>query len=168
MVKLNVKKICISAIFVALCYVLTTFVSIPLSSAGYINLSDFFVVFTTLSLDPVCGLIVSVIAPSLADLTLGYYLYIPFTILAKGLECILIYLIFYKVKGGLKYPLLIIPAFVMAAVYFIPDIIVLGSENYISCFINLGFNTLQGVVGLILGISVRLFLKKIKLLDKIG
>ena len=101
--KLNVKKICLGGILIALTYVFTMFISIPLSSTGYINLSDFFIVFTTISIDPVCGLLVSIIAPALADLTLGYFIYIPFTILSKFLEFLLIYLIFYKINGKIKY-----------------------------------------------------------------
>ena len=80
--KINVKRICIGGILTALCYVFTMFVSIPLSSTGYINLSDFFIIFTTISIDPICGLLVACIGPALADLTLGYYVYIPFTIVA--------------------------------------------------------------------------------------
>lgn len=166
--KLNVKKICLGGILIALTYVFTMFISIPLSSTGYINLSDFFIVFTTISIDPVCGLLVSIIAPALADLTLGYFIYIPFTILSKFLEFLLIYLIFYKINGKIKYLLLWLGAFVMALVYIIPDLIVLGFDQYLVAFINFGFNFLQGLVGLVLGLIIHQVFKRTKLLDKIG
>ena len=166
--KINVKRICLGGILIALTYVFTMFVSIPLSSTGYINLSDFFIVFTTISVDPVCGLLVSVIAPALADLSLGYFIYIPFTILAKGLEFLLIYLIFYKIKGNWKYALLFLGALVMAATYIIPDLIALGFDQYLVALLNFIFNFLQGIVGLVLGLIVHHIFKKTKLLDKIG
>ena len=166
--KLNVKKICLGGILIALTYVFTMFISIPLSSTGYINLSDFFIIFTTISIDPVCGLLVSIIAPALADLTLGYFIYIPFTILSKFLEFLVVYLIYYKIKGNIKYGLLWLGALVMALVYIIPDLIVLGFDQYLVSFVNFGFNFLQGIFGLILGLIVHQVFKKIKILDKIG
>ena len=166
--KLSVKKICLGGIFIALTYVFTMFISIPLSSTGYINLSDFFIVFTTISLDPICGLLVSIIAPALADLTLGYFIYIPFTILSKFLEFLVVYLIFNKIKGNIKYALLWLGAFVMALVYIVPDLIVLGFDQYLVALVNFGFNFLQGMVGLILGLIVHQIFKKTKMLDKIG
>lgn len=166
--KLSVKKICLGGIFIALTYVFTMFISIPLSSTGYINLSDFFIVFTTISLDPICGLLVSIIAPALADLTLGYFIYIPFTVLSKFLEFLVVYLIFYKVKGNIKYGLLWLGALVMALVYIVPDLIVLGFDQYLVALVNFGFNFLQGMVGLILGLIVHQVFKKTKIIDKIG
>lgn len=166
--KLSVKKICLGGILIALTYVFTMFISIPLSSTGYINLSDFFIVFTTISLDPICGLLVSIIAPALADLTLGYFIYIPFTVLSKFLEFLVVYLIFYKIKGNIKYALLWLGALVMALVYIVPDLIVLGFDQYLVALVNFGFNFLQGMVGLILGLIVHQIFKKTKMLDKIG
>ena len=56
----------------------------------------------------------------------------------------------------------------MALVYIIPDLIVLGFDQYLVSFVNFGFNFLQGIVGLILGLIVHQIFKKIKILDKIG
>lgn len=166
--KITVKKICISAIITALCYVFTMFVSFPISSTGYINLSDFFIVFTTIAIDPICGFIVAIIGPALADLTLGYYIYIPFTIISKALECLAVHLLFNKINGRIKYLLIFISSLLMASVYIIPDLLVLGFDNYLVGFINLGLNFLQGTVGIILGLIVYHIFKKSKLIEKIG
>ena len=165
--KISIKKICLGAILVALTYVCTMFISIPLSSSGYINLSDFFIVLTTLAIDPTVGLLVAIIAPALADLTLGYYIYIGFTVISKALEWFLCYLIFYKIKGNIKYLLAFIPGVAMALVYFIPDIIVLGKENYITCLINVLFNSLQGIVGMILGLALNKVFTKLDIKSRL-
>ena len=166
--KINVKRICLGGILIALTYVFTMFVSIPLSSTGYINLSDFFIIFTTISIDPICGLLVALIAPALADLTLGYFIYIPFTIISKGLEFLFAYLINKNVKSNLKFGILWISPLMMALVYIIPDLIVLGFDQYIASFINLGFNFLQGIVGLILALILNQVFIKYKIMEKIG
>ena len=158
--KISIKKICLSAILVALTYVCTMFISIPLSSSGYINLSDFFIVLITIGIDPTVGLLVAIIAPALADLTLGYYLYIGFTVVSKALEWLLCYLIFNKIKGNIKYVFALVPGIAMALVYLIPDLIVLGKENFVVCIINLLFNSLQGIVGMILALIInKVFIK---------
>lgn len=166
--KITIKKICISAILASLCYVFTMFISIPLSSTGYINLSDFFIVFTTICIDPLCGLLVSIIGPSLADLTLGYYIYIPFTVLAKVLECIVVHLLFNKINNKSKYLLIFISSIVMASIYIMPDLIVLGFDQIIVALINFLFNTIQGIVGVILGLIIYKIFKKYDLINKIG
>lgn len=159
--KIDIKKICISAVLTALCYVVTIFVSIPISSTGYINLSDFFIVFTTIAIDPLCGLFVAGIAPALADLTLGYYVYIPFTIISKVLESLLCHLLFNKINNNGKYILIFLSGLVMALIYLIPDLIVLGFDQYLVGFVNVIFNTIQGIVGIFIALGVKQVFKKI-------
>ena len=96
--KFDVKRICQCAILAAIGYVVTIFISIPLSNAGYLNLSDMIISLTTLLFGPLSGIVVGSIFASMADLTLGYYLYIPFTIISKSLEVIFINLILNKMK----------------------------------------------------------------------
>ena len=166
--KIATKQVCVGAIIVALCYVFTTFISIPISSTGYINLSDMFIVLTTISIDPIVGLIVAVIAPALADLTLGYFIYIPFTVLSKSIECLFVYLLFNKIKGKIKYILIFISSIAMASIYIIPDLIVLGIDNWITGLINFALNSLQGIVGISLALVFHQIFKKLNLFTKIG
>ncbi len=149
----------------ALCYVITMFVSIPLAnSGGYLNLSDFLIVLTTIVLGPFYGIIVALIAPALADLTLGYGLYIPFTIVSKVLEAVIVYVLYNKNRTISRYILVFFAGIAMASIYMIPDYITYEKE-FIPVLINLGFNSLQGTVGIILAIIVEKIFIKSKLID---
>ena len=159
--KFDVKRICQCGILAAIGYVVTIFISIPLSSAGYLNLSDMVISLTTLLFGPVSGIIVGSIFAGMADLTLGYYLYIPFTIVSKSLEVVFIHLVLNKIKYKWKYLLIFIPSFIMALVYVIPDFIVLGFNSYLLVLSNLLFNFIQGLVGIILSLVLYNILKKV-------
>jgi len=56
----------------------------------------------------------------------------------------------------------------MASIYIIPDLIVLGFDQIIVALINFLFNTIQGIVGVILLLIIYKIFKKYDLINKIG
>ncbi|MBO8414475.1 MAG: ECF transporter S component [Firmicutes bacterium] len=152
-----IYKIVLTAIFASLCYVLTTFVSIPIfGGSGYINFSDAFVFSLAFLINPVVGGLAGGIASMLSDLTLGYTQYAVFSLIIKFLEANVAYLICYLMskKGGFNYVKamisMVIAGFFMAGCYLIPDWITYASgiDTSLSALLltNFAFNSLQGLV----------------------
>ncbi|MBE6687650.1 MAG: TIGR04002 family protein [Ruminococcaceae bacterium] len=82
--KINkIKLITYSALFAAAIYVMTM-VSIPLPM-GYVHVGDALIMLCACLLPTPYAVIASAIGGSLADLTLAYTAYIPFTFIIKGL-----------------------------------------------------------------------------------
>jgi len=156
----------VTAIFAALSYVVTIWLPIPLpgtSGAGYLNLSDVFVFIIAALVNPWIGGLVGGISGMLADLTLGYGYFAPFTLMIKFIEGIVagyLFRAFTSVGDDSKKTYLwksmvafIIGGLIMAALYMIPDYItyiMIPGENpgngYLFIFFDLGFNSIQGVV----------------------
>lgn len=78
-----------SAIFATLIFVATRFLSIPLPGVGYVHLGDalLFVASSLLPMPYAIG--AAIIGAGLADLTAGFAVYLPATILIKGLTAVL-------------------------------------------------------------------------------
>lgn len=149
----NVKKMCLSAILMALCYILTSFAVIPMPSGeGFLNFGDVMILIAVLYAGPWWGALVGAAAGALADLTLGATFYIPFTIIAKGGEAILAGYLSKLFKHKIKIVGYIIGALWMILVYFICSLIFL--ENKTVALVNLGFDAIQATVSLILAFAI--------------
>ena len=90
-------KIAYIAFLSALIFIATYFIKIPyFNNSGYFNLSDGLIIFTSIYFGPIVGIFSSLISTSLADLLSGFAICIPFTIVAKGLESLLSFLLYYN------------------------------------------------------------------------
>lgn len=137
--------------------------AIPLAGgAGYLNVSDVFIIIVSCAIDPISGLIVGAVGGGLADLFSGFLIYLPFTIIIKSLEGLLIGYTFKKIKNNLKYFVIIIIAILCAGMYMIPDLVFFDLSMMIN---NLPFNALQAIVNASLGLIIAILLKK-RYLDK--
>jgi uncharacterized membrane protein len=82
----TIRRMAAVAIFGALSYVLTAFAAIPYAGgAGYFNFGDIIDLLAALLLGPLEGALVGILGGALSDLSMGYAIYAPWTILAKGL-----------------------------------------------------------------------------------
>ncbi len=79
----NTKKIVTCGIFIAVVAIATIFIKFP-TAIGYINAGDGFILISALLLGPLAALVGGV-GSALADLILGYTLYVPATLIIKGL-----------------------------------------------------------------------------------
>jgi len=144
-----VQKLCFSAIMLALCYLLTTFCSIPLFSGnGYLHFGDTIILISALYVGPVWASLVGSGAGVLADLTLGQLAFIPVTIIAKIGMAVLAFLLAKIFKGKLKVIALAISVLWMIACYFVGSLIIYEKSQV--ALLNLGFDFIQGIVAVLL------------------
>ena len=82
----NVRKITYAALAAAIVFVVTRIIYFPVGSSGaYVNFGDVAIYFTAFLLGGPIAAVASAIGSALADLTLGYAIYIPATFVIKGL-----------------------------------------------------------------------------------
>ncbi|MBE6606782.1 MAG: ECF transporter S component [Ruminococcaceae bacterium] len=91
--KRRVNKIIMASLFAAFAC-LFTFIYIPLP-LGYANLGDVIVILGAFLLGPLYGVLAAGIGPALADLFMGYAMYIPGTFVIKALVA-LTFVILYR------------------------------------------------------------------------
>lgn len=147
---------------VALVFVVTFFIKVPYSSAGYFNISDAIILFTTAFFGPIEGLIAGIVGCALADLASGYANFIPFTILAKAMEAMLFFIIFYLLRKTkyVKFVSFFIAPLIMVATYFVSYIVLYNLEY---AYIAAPLDLLQGLLGSCLGLVIYLSFNKLKL-----
>ncbi|MFW9819818.1 MAG: ECF transporter S component [Candidatus Thorarchaeota archaeon] len=87
----NVLLISMIGIFIALNFVITYWLQIPIpATGGYINIGDVAVMFTALLFGPIIGGLAGGLGPMLSDLFSPYIIYAPATLIIKCIEGFLI------------------------------------------------------------------------------
>jgi len=159
--KSNTKKLTITALFTALICVATFLVNIPTPAVGgYIHLGDAFVILSGIVLGPL-GAIPSALGSALADLIGGYALYMPITFAVKGIMALITGIIWRKnnSRNNLLGCILcgVIAAVIMVAGYLGFELVIYGK----AAFLNLPFNLIQGLSGIVVSALAFPLLKKI-------
>lgn len=162
--KQNTRHVVFTALTVAMTTILTL-VSIALPGGGYYNFGDLAIFISAVVLGPVSGLIAGAIGAALGDVILGYFAYVPFTMIVKALEGLIAGLIakaavkfcknFHRAKtfeaffttlgclfGGL----------IMAVGYFLADGLLLAEGKWSGGIVNLPWNLLQGTISALLAV----------------
>lgn len=151
-------KIAYIAFLSALIFIATYFIKIPyFNNSGYFNLSDGLIIFTSIYFGPIVGIFSSLISTSLADLLSGFAICIPFTIVAKGLESLLSFLLFKLIfkRKLLKYIFLYLSFIPMVLSYFIFYLTLYDFSFNLSYIYSL-FDIIQGVIGVSFAIIIYL------------
>ena len=160
----NVKKITLTAMFMAMTCVSTMFLSVP-NGTGYTNLGDAFVLLGAFFLGPVYGTVAGGVGSALADLLAGYGYYVPGTLLIKGLCALLAALFVHKLSRG-KRPLIfagagaVLAELWMVLGYFLYKWLILG--KWISALESVPKNLIQAAAGVGLSLVMFAALRKIK------
>ena len=156
------KKIVISAMLAAVICVATMIIKIPSPLKGYINLGDCFVLLAGWVLSPLYGFLAAGIGSGLADFLSGYGVYIPATFVIKGLMAYVAYLVFKALGGKINKDLSRIISALVAEILMVAGYLVFESFLYgfAPSVVNVPFNAVQGLVGLILAVII------IKVLNK--
>jgi uncharacterized membrane protein len=152
---------------IALSAIATMVIRIPIpATTGYFNIGDVFVVLAGLWLGPRAGVLVGGIGPAIAD-AIGFPVFIPATMVTKGLEGLLVGLIAARADGtSLKWQT--IAAFVggltIIAGYFVFEAFVypaLGRFMPAFAITDIGAaivevfpNTVQGIIGAAGGLAL--------------
>jgi len=153
------KRICFTAVFVALICV-CTFVAVPLP-IGYFNLGDIFVLIAAWLLPPFLGGLSAGLGAGIADLIMGYALYAPATFLIKFLVGVCAFYLYRVFKKLLAKPSLdflpraiaaILSECVMILGYFFFESVCLGYG--LGATASLVGNSLQALCGVIGGVGL--------------
>ena len=123
--KVSTFYIAMTAVFVALAFVATFVIQIPVG-IGYVNFGDAVVMTAAVVLGPLGGAIVGGLGPALADVATGFVVYAPFTLAIKALEGFVCGLIMKKVLPSKNSYLRALIAFAVSGViviagYFFAD-----------------------------------------------
>ncbi|HIV12817.1 MAG TPA: ECF transporter S component [Candidatus Pullilachnospira stercoravium] len=152
--KSNLKKVVMTALFAALTCAATMSIRIPTpGTGGYIHPGDALVILSGVILGPAYGFLAGGVGSALSDLLGGYFLYVPITLIIKGLVALVSGLIYQKLSKNQK---LRYPAVAMGGVADI--VLVAGGYCLCESFIygvagalaSVPANLIQGISGLII------------------
>ena len=160
-----IKHLTNSAIFAALIFLATSYLSIPLPVMGYVHLGDGFLLLAAALLPTPYAIGAAIIGAGVADLMAGYALYLPATVLIKALTVICVS---NKTKNivCVRNALGIIPAAVLCAGgYYIFEAII--AKSLVSPIVSIPFNLAQAACGGVVFVLLGLLIDKNRALSKI-
>ncbi|MBE6958528.1 MAG: ECF transporter S component [Ruminococcaceae bacterium] len=159
------RQIVITALLAALTCVATMLIQIPSPLGGYLNLGDSVVLLCGWCLSPVYGFLAAGIGSALADLLGGYLVYVPATLMIKGLMSVIAHYGFRLLHKRMQAT----PAMVLSGIAA-EVVMVLGYYinkgilyDFVAALSNIPGNAVQGAAGLILGIALCKIFQKAKL-----
>ncbi len=161
----HVRKLVTCALMTALVCAATMVVKIPSPLNGYLNLGDCLVLAAGWTLSPLYGFLAAGLGSALADLFAGYVTYAPATFLIKALMALIAHFGVRLLKNNCgKLPARLFSGFCaevwMVGGYYLFEGLLYG---FVPSLVNLLPNSVQGTVGLIVGlVFVKLF-EKLKL-----
>lgn len=147
------RNIVVAGLMTALVTVGTMLIQIPTGTSGYVHLGDSMVYFAGVLFGPVLGGLAAGLGSFLADMLSGYALYAVPTFIIKGLDAVLIAVIYKLVSGhtgsSKRKMLAYVIAFLCGSVlmtsgYFVFETFMYGMEGAIVGVIP---NLFQGTVG---------------------
>ena len=153
------KKLVYAAIFTALCCVATLSIQIPIpGTAEFIHPGDAFVILAGVFLGPLWGGLAAGVGSALANLIGGHFIWMPATLVIKGLIGFLAGLVYHKLNkknmtirfvgvgiGG------IIDIILVVGGYFIYGSFIMGVAT---ASLGVFWNMIQGLSGLILAVAL--------------
>ncbi len=154
----SVIKLVSAAIFAALIFIGTQFISIPLAF-GYFNLGDAFVLLAGYLFGGPYAAAAAIIGSVSADLLSGYAVYAPATLLIKPLMALVIAFICRRARGRLWVFSLgaVLSELIMVIGYFICDTLLYGASGALA---SLPANLLQAGAAVVIGGALMLVLEK--------
>jgi len=159
---LTTRELAASAVMAALVTVATMLIQFPIPvTEGFFNVGDSMIMVAALAFGPVVGFIAGGLGSTLADLLGGWYLWVPFTLIIKGIEGFLagwimkkksenkskIYLVIAWLVGGLE----------MVTGYFLVQVYLYG---FGAALVEIPFNLVQMSIGGAIGIPIAYALKQ--------
>ena len=150
----NLKKLLMTALFAALACVATMSIRIPTPGTnGYIHPGDAVVILSGIILGPVWGMLAGGIGSALADLIGGYFIYVPITLVIKGLIALIAGVVYQKIgkTSKTRYTVVILGGvtdiILVAGGYFLCESFMYGAAGAAA---SIPANIIQGIGGLII------------------
>lgn len=143
-----------TALFAALACVATMSIRIPTpGTSGYIHPGDAVVILSGIILGPVWGMLAGGIGSALADLIGGYFIYVPITLVIKGLIALIAGVVYQKIgkTSKTRYTAVILGGvtdiILVAGGYFLCESFMYGAAGAAA---SIPANIIQGIGGLII------------------
>ena len=159
--KSTTLKICLTALFAALTCVATMVIRIPSPLGGYINFGDCILLAGAWILGPVCGVAAGAVGSGIADLFSGYAAYVPGTFVIKGLMA-LVAAVCVKILPAKvsRFTGALLAEIIMVFGYYVFEAFIIGYGAEAS-LVNIPYNGIQGVLGIIGGILLFTAINKV-------
>ena len=156
MLRFGTREIALAAVMAALVSVSTLLIQFPIpATQGFFNVGDAMVMVAALTFGPIVGFFAGGFGSALADFVGGWYVWVPFTLVIKGLEGFLAGSIVVLDEGnrGVRTKIVawIVAGSEMVVGYFLVQYYMYGLGAALT---EMPFNILQMVVGGILGIPL--------------
>jgi uncharacterized membrane protein len=144
----------------------TMVIQIPTpATKGYINVGDSFIFLSSALFGPTMGFVTGGIGSALADLLSGYAYWSPWTFIIKGIEGLIVGLMYKKyTKEYLKVVSLIIGALWMVLGYYIAGGIMYGFKTSL---VDVPSNLVQGFASIIVGYILIRLISRLELFNKV-
>lgn len=147
----NIRLIALSGIFMAM-ITLVTMVAIPIAW-GYLNLGDTIIMLLASVLPASLIFTIGGVASGLADVLMAYPQYALFTFIIKGLEGVIVALLFKHITSkGLRFIPFLVAGFWIAFGYGLVDAFLY--QNIQVGITSFGLNSLQGFVSAFIAIAL--------------
>ncbi len=156
--RLNVRMLTLNALMAALVFVLTRLVQVPTPTRGYVHLGDVGVVFTALAFGPAVGAVAGGLGTALADLSSGYGMWAPFSLIIHGLQGYVLGRLAARgsLSGKQVVVLTVVNIAIVAGGYLIAGLILVGP----AALSEVPANAMQAFSGNLLGIPLYLAVLK--------
>ena len=156
------KLIVLNGLMVALVCLATMIIQIPVPlTEGYVNIGDSIIFISSILFGPITGMISGGVGSCLSDILTGYSHWALFTLLIKGLEGYIVGFIVRKNVTLIKNILATsVGTFIMVIGYLLAGSFLQGS--FIVSLSSIPSNLLQGIISMIIGIPIALYLLNIK------
>lgn len=161
----KVIKLCYTAMFTAMIFVLTRFVSVPVAS-GYVHFGDALIYIVASTLGCPWAVFAAMVGEALADLTGVYAFYAPATLIVKALMALPFVFVYKKSEKTLTlytFIMSIVAGVINVFGYFIGDLII--DKTY--AFVNIPGNIIQSVGSLIIFVVIAFAFDKANLKKKL-
>lgn len=156
----KIKEMMFCGLAMAIVFIMTVFISIPIGQFGYVNVGDGGVLLFSTFLHPFFAFLGAGIGSAMADLYLGYSQYAIFTFLIKGFEGLIVSIFFHFLKNRIQYVSFVIAIVWMILGYYLTDALLYG--DFIVALGGIGFNAIQGFISLMIALLLHPILGKIK------
>lgn len=164
-IKPTVKRLTYSAIFAALIFLSTSYLSIRLPVMGYVHLGDGLILLAAALLPTPYAVGAAVIGAGIADVMSGYALYLPATVVIKALTALCVSSKTKRVITSRNLISLIFAFMLCVGGYYLYEALIY--KSLVSPLASVPFNAVQSVVGGVVFVLLGLMIDNNRGLSKI-
>ncbi|MGI6368461.1 MAG: ECF transporter S component [Anaerolineae bacterium] len=153
-VKPAAGRVALVAMLIAVTAVFTLLIRIPVpATQGYFNFSDVAIVFSSIAFGPAVGLAVGGLGTALADAVGGFAQWAPLSLLAHGLEGLLIGMLAYRRPLSMRLLGWALGSAAMVAIYYLGSALVLVGD-WVVPLAEMPINLVQAAAGALVGVPL--------------